>query len=608
MSYDSYIRKIFSGIFVMISSLCLILTANAATSNWTFQGYDILLNGKTFFSKGMCYYPLPIGNTASTTPYGDYFYNFAGEDMVWKNIVERDIPKMRTSGVNVVRLYAMWTCARADYTVDPLCTNKGRDIYHDRFLDMLYNDGNEPIYLLVGVYTQNNWADQPYQSQLENEYRRLATEMKDHPAVMGFMIGNELNASFKNDPAFWQWVNKVGSMIKGIAPNKITTVALIDDGFATFDAVNQIGPKENGKVMPYIDVWGINNYRGDSSSSGPNSGFTTGFWSGYKAKTDKPLLMTEWGVPASRHVPDEPYPTGIPETLPNNAEGQEIFIKYHYMDMVQNATVNNGVGSGGMLFMWADQWDKQECDSCSPRTHDGTASGPTGNFPGNWTDEEWFGIQGLTKDPSRPWDQNWDVANGRPYPADTLVERAAFATIKKFFTEPDPEIRTTVVSSTNGGNASFMHAGSHMDPVSYLRIGDFQVDVNDTVPWDDLDPLEANASDSISVTYSLHPNSLEGIDAEWLAAAIVYPYKGAETFTIYHYLGGVWVKAEDQTQVLPRIPSYAGELFQLEDYEIYSGYLDPGYYEFLFALAVLRSDWTGYDLYFDGEAVSVAPE
>jgi hypothetical protein len=578
---------------------------SAATSNWSFQGYDILLNGKTFFSKGMCYYPLPIGNSSSTTHYGDYFYNFSGEDMVWQNIVMRDIPKMRASGVNVIRLYAMWTCAGSDYTVDPLCTNKAHDIYHDRFLDLLYNNGDNPIYLLVGVYTENNWNTQPYQSQLENEYRRLATEMKDHPAVMGFMIGNELNAKYKSDPAFWQWVNKVGKMIKEIAPSKITTVALIDDGFDTLDEVNRIGPKENGKVMPHIDAWGINNYRGDSSSSGPNSGFTAGFWSGYKTKTDKPLLMTEWGVPASQHVPNEPYPSGVPQEMPNKAEAQETFIKYHYKDMVQNATVNDGIGSGGMLFMWADQWDKQGCDDCSPEVHDGTPSGPTGNFPGNWTDEEWFGIQSLVKDPSRPWDQNWDLNKNQPYPADTLVERAAFTTMKKFFTDPDPELRTTIVGTATQGNTSLLSAAPQTGTNTELEMGKYSISADSTAPWDDPDPLEATPSDMLRVTYSLLPNSLMGTDAEWYASAIVYPYKGAETFTVYNYLDGVWVKAADQTQVLPTTPSYTGKLFQLQDYEMFKGSLAPGYYEFLFGLAVLRSDWTGYDLYFDGEAIEV---
>ncbi len=624
-------------LMILVVGLALFLTANAraATTTWSLNGYNILLNGQTFFAQGMGYYPLPIGNTANTTPYGDYFYNFQGQDMVWKNIVERDVPKMRSTGVNVVRLYAMWTCAAADYTLDPLCTNKAFTIYHNKFLDMLYNNGQDPIYLLVGVYTENNWSDPTYQSQIENIYKQVATELKDHPAVMGFMIGNELNADFKNDPNFWAWVNKVGKMIKEIAPDKLTTVALIDDGFQSLDAINQIGPKENGTVMPYIDAWGINNYRGDSSSSGPNSGFTAGFWSGYQSRSSKPLLMTEWGVPASMHVPDEAYPSGIPQELPNNAEDQATFIKNHYKDMVQNSTINGGISSGGTLFMWADQWDKQECDACSPSTHDGTASGPTGNFPGNWWDEEWFGLHSVTKDPSRPWDQNWDVANNKPYPADTLTERAAYKTIARLFTVPDPELQTTIATNSAGRNATTdqissespaeissddqtgnfdnlvpsaaMTSGvpkivSNLDLTSALEGGMDGI----TFPWQDADPLEATPSDIVQINYSLDPNRLEGTTADWYLAALVYPYKDAKSFTVYHFSPqGIWEIAGDQSLLLPKTPSYVGDLFQLDHFKAFEGNLDTGYYEFIFDLAVKRSDRRGYNHYIDGEAVNV---
>jgi hypothetical protein len=452
------------------------------------------------------------------------------------------------------------------------------------------------------------------------------------------MIGNELNATFKSDPAFWAWVDKVGGMIKGIAPNKITTVALIDDSFESIDEANRIGPKEGGKAMPHIDVWGLNNYRGDSSPSGPNHGFTEGFWSGYESRTGKPLLMTEWGVPASVHVPDQAYPAGTPQELPNDAAAQEVFIRYHYEDMVQHSTVNKGISSGGTLFIWADQWDKQECSACSDRTHDGTASGPAENFPGNWWDEEWFGIQSVTKDPNRPWDQNWDVNNNRPYPPDTLHPRAAYSSISKLFTQPDPEVNTSTIAGAAGdpgfvvpiapgngsgegtdlepvpggdpgtlatANADAMPTLDSLDPNTLLE----NQWIGESVPWADLVPLEITSAETVQTTFSLQPNRLEGMDANWYASAIAYPSKGSQTYTIYHFSpDGVWEEAQDQDLVLPGTPSYAGDLFQLEDFEIFSGMLPPGYYEFIFALSVLRSDWSGFDLHIDGEAVHVTEE
>jgi hypothetical protein len=343
--------------------------------------------------------------------------------------------------------------------------------------------------------------------------------------------------------------------------------------------------------------------------------------------------MTEWGVPASKHTPDEPFPSGKPEELPNNAEGQATFIEYHYKDMVQHSTLNNGVSSGGMLFMWADQWDKQPCDDCSPRTHDGTPSGPAGNFPGNWHDEEWFGIHSVSKDPNRPWDKNWDVAANKPYPPDTLTERAAYTTISKLFTEPDPEIGTNVAAGVSaaiartspineGGEEADLQvaSGDRPDPLAaalsnelHARYGLDYITLMEgkmnggAPPWNDLDHLDASSSDVVHITFSLHPNSKMGADAHWYTALLYYPFKDSETFTVFHLSGdGVWKEAQDQELVLPIIPSYVGDLFQLEDLEVFRGSLDPGYYEFIFAVSTLRSDWSGYDLYIDGEAVEVA--
>lgn len=48
-----------------------------------------------------------------------------------------------------------------------------------------------------------------------------------------------------------------------------------------------------------------------------NTGFAEEFCLSYQAKTGKPVLMREWGAPASRHTPDAAYPTGVPTELPH---------------------------------------------------------------------------------------------------------------------------------------------------------------------------------------------------------------------------------------------------------------------------------------------------
>ncbi|MGE4337192.1 MAG: hypothetical protein AB7E55_14610, partial [Pigmentiphaga sp.] len=52
---------------------------------FTVKDRKILLNGKEFFAKGMCYSPVPIGAQAGAPPGGDHFSDF------WEPIFKRDL-------------------------------------------------------------------------------------------------------------------------------------------------------------------------------------------------------------------------------------------------------------------------------------------------------------------------------------------------------------------------------------------------------------------------------------------------------------------------------------------------------------------------------------
>lgn len=558
--------------------LATVTVGHAATTRWTVDGYKILLDGKPFFAQGVCYFPLPAGNESSKPPYGDYFYNFPGQDPVWKPFLDRDLPRMRAAGVNLIRLYSMWAWAGQDFVVAPLNVDKTRTLSHQGFMDMAYGGGSQPMYVLVNVFIEaGRWADPSYQAQIEDVYRQLATELKDHPAVMGFMVGNELNGeATRGNPQFWQWIDHLARIIKEIAPDKLTTMALVDDGLLSIDRANEVAPRQNGTVMPHLDVWGINNYRGDM-----NSGFGDAFWSSYRTKTTKPILMTEWGAPASRHDPDVAFSAGgVPAELPDRARDQATYLRNHYNDMVDHSTINGGVSSGGALFMWADQWDKQECPTCSPSTQDGS-SNSTGGFPGKWWDEEWFGIHGLVKDPSRPFAENWDVAANRPYSPDTLVPRAAYDTIKTLFTTPDPEVR---VGRAGGPGAT---AAAAPDSGAGLLRGALTSD------------------DEISLSVSLLSNHYEGLMADWYVGVLAYPHPGADTFVLYHLApDGTWQVVHQPLDLLGT-PAHSGPLTQVESVQIHAGAVPPGYYMIFFALSVDRGDGSGWELHLDIEELHV---
>ena len=62
------------------------------------------------------------------------------------------------------------------------------------------------------------------QQQLER-IRKEVTELKDHPALMIWGIGNELNLRYTN-PKVWDAVNEISEMIHDIDPNHLTTTSL----------------------------------------------------------------------------------------------------------------------------------------------------------------------------------------------------------------------------------------------------------------------------------------------------------------------------------------------------------------------------------------------
>lgn len=62
------------------------------------------------------------------------------------------------------------------------------------------------------------------QKQLEN-IKKEVLELKDHPSLMIWAIGNELNLHYSN-PKVWNAVNEISKMIHEIDPNHLTTTTL----------------------------------------------------------------------------------------------------------------------------------------------------------------------------------------------------------------------------------------------------------------------------------------------------------------------------------------------------------------------------------------------
>ncbi len=164
-------------LLLILSSLSTLSTA----STFSASGRDLFLNGQEFEIRGLCYQPTPIGESGAQPPFGDYYTFSARNQELW----DRDFPNFRKMGANVIRLYG-WT--------------PGAD--HTAFLDQAYNGGDQPVYVLINRYInpETDWLDETAINALLADWEAIATELADHPAIMGFLIGNEVNTYFNSSP------------------------------------------------------------------------------------------------------------------------------------------------------------------------------------------------------------------------------------------------------------------------------------------------------------------------------------------------------------------------------------------------------------------------
>ncbi len=110
--------------------------------------------------------------------------------------------------------------------------------------------------------------------------KKAILKYKDHPALLMWGIGNEMEGYEKGDnAAIWSAINNIASMAKRLDPNHPTMTVVAEIGG---DRVKNIQ-----RLCPDIDVVGINSYGGGASIP-----------TRYKqAGGTKPYVLTEYGPP-----------------------------------------------------------------------------------------------------------------------------------------------------------------------------------------------------------------------------------------------------------------------------------------------------------------------
>jgi len=157
---------------------------------------------------------------------------------------------------------------------------------------------------------------------------------QDHPAILGWCIGNELDLDYTN-PAVWNVVNDIALQIKEIDqghPTMTAITARLDQPL--IDHINN--------DCPALDLLGINVYGSISDLSGQLR----------ELGWDKPYLVTEWGVDGYWEVPRTAW--NVPIEPNSNAKAQM------YRERYRNNIIIDQNCLGSYAFLWGQ---KQETTS-----------------------------------------------------------------------------------------------------------------------------------------------------------------------------------------------------------------------------------------------------
>ncbi|HWW02844.1 MAG TPA: glycoside hydrolase family 2 TIM barrel-domain containing protein [Candidatus Acidoferrum sp.] len=167
--------------------------------------------------------------------------------------------------------------------------------------------------------------------QLE-QMKAEVLKYKDHPALLIWAIGNELNLGAKN-PKVWDTVNEISKMIHQVDPNHLTTTPLAG---ISRDLVQQLKTHAPDldllSVQMYADIVNLPRYLRESG------------WEG-------PYLVTEWGATGHWEVGKTDWDAPIENDSTTKAD----FYKKRYEAVIQ-ADQKQCVGS--YVFLWGQKQER----------------------------------------------------------------------------------------------------------------------------------------------------------------------------------------------------------------------------------------------------------
>ncbi len=341
--------------------------------------YRLMVDGRPYVIKGVCYNPVPIGESH------DYDY--------WNDPKEPwlvDGALMQKMGVNTVRFYQPGDDLEA--------TKRVVRVLYEKF-------GIRTImghWLGFWNYPAPFYDDAAFRRKVKDDVLEMVEALKSEEGILFWVLGNENNYSFggkinawssaridkMEDPrqclltraeVYYTFVNDIAKAIHEADPDH--PVAMGNGETVCLDVAREYAPD--------VDILGVIMYRGKTFGN---------IFHSLRSTYDKPVVFVEFGADAYNAYEEK-----------EDEDMQAFFLKSQWSEILANlAGKADGAGNclGGTMFEWTDEWWKHnEWDAAAASRHDTASNWSNGAYymdikvERNMNmNEEWFGIVRLSEE------------------------------------------------------------------------------------------------------------------------------------------------------------------------------------------------------------------
>jgi hypothetical protein len=203
-----------------------------------------------------------------------------------------------------------------------------------------------------------DWNNANSLARQREQVRATVQKFKDHPALLCWALGNEMEDPEGRNLAVWKGINDLAAMVKELDPAHPTMTVVAEIGGEKVKNLHQL--------CPQIDLVGINSYGGAASVAERYR----------KAGGTKPYLVTEYGPRGSWETKPNAHGTFDEPTSTEKAAT--------YRAAYAGAIAKQPLCLGGYAFLWGQ---KQEVTATwfSMFLHDGTRLGAVDALQEIWT-------------------------------------------------------------------------------------------------------------------------------------------------------------------------------------------------------------------------------